>query len=68
MKKILSKLVETITFMIVLSLMMVIVYKFIDPPVTPLMFIRGAEAVIENKNIETAKQSVALEDISGNLL
>lgn len=56
----------TILSAFVLSLVMVGVYKFVPPPVTPLMLIRVVEGVFAGKTVGIDKHWVPFEDISPN--
>ena len=49
------------------SVLLVLVFKFVPVPFTPLMAIRYFENSADGKNIETKHDWVALEDISKNL-
>lgn len=49
------------------SILGVILYRFINPPITPLMIFRCAEQVIDGKSITLSKQWVPIGQISPNL-
>lgn len=49
------------------TIFMVIVYRFIDPPVTPLMLIRVCEQWGDGKSAKMKKNWVDLEDMSPNM-
>jgi monofunctional biosynthetic peptidoglycan transglycosylase len=49
------------------SILMVIIYRFINPPVTPLMLLRCGEQVIDGKSMKLSKQWVPINQISPNL-
>ncbi|MDP4291178.1 MAG: monofunctional biosynthetic peptidoglycan transglycosylase [Bacteroidota bacterium] len=49
------------------SILMVIVYRFVNPPVTPLMVIRCAESVANGDGISLNKQWLPIDQISPNL-
>lgn len=49
------------------SILMVIIYRFINPPVTPLMLLRCGEQVIEGKSLMMNKKWVPINQISPNL-
>ena len=49
------------------SLLIVVIYKFISPPFTPVMVIRIFEGWFEGKNISISKKWVPYEDISPNI-
>jgi monofunctional glycosyltransferase len=51
----------------ILSIGTVILYRFIPPPVTPLMLIRLGGQLISGKPLKLKKDWVALEEISPNL-
>lgn len=49
------------------SILMVILYRFINPPVTPLMLLRCVEQVADGKSITLNKKWVPIDQISSNL-
>jgi monofunctional glycosyltransferase len=51
-----------------LSLLLVILFRFVPVYVTPLMLLRGAEQLTEGKKLQMHHQWVAIEAISKNLL
>ncbi len=67
-KKILIFLRNTILFLFVLSLAMVILYKFIPVYYTPLMFIRMYEQAKDDQPIKLEHKWVPIEDISQYLV
>ncbi len=49
------------------SIFFVILYRFVNPPVTPLMLIRSVEQVFDGEKPKLAKQWMPMEKISENL-
>jgi monofunctional biosynthetic peptidoglycan transglycosylase len=49
------------------SVLFVVAYRFVNPPVTPLMVIRLAEQAYNGQTIRLKQEWVSLNDISGNL-
>ena len=49
------------------SILVVILYRFINPPVTPLMIFRSAEQLVGGKSVTLSKQWVPIDQISSNL-
>ena len=49
------------------SILIVILYRFINPPATPLMIFRCAEQVVDGKSLALNKQWVPINQISPNL-
>lgn len=66
-KKILRYLLWTIGAAIGLSVLLVVVYRFVPVPYTPLMAIRAYEARQENRPFQIKKRWVPLANISSNL-
>lgn len=50
------------------SFIFTLVYKFLDPPITPLMVIRSLEGFSEGKEVGIDHTWINLEDISPNLI
>lgn len=65
--KILKFLMYSVLVFFVSSLLIVVIYKFISPPFTPVMVIRIFEGWFEGKNISISKKWVPYEDISPNI-
>jgi len=53
---------------IVLSFFLTILYRFINPPFTPLMLIRCVEQIFNDKTLRLKKQWVDIENISPKLI
>ena len=49
------------------SILMVILYRFINPPVTPLMLLRCGEQIVDGKSLKMNKKWVPINQISPNL-
>lgn len=67
-KKILVILRNTILFLFILSLTMVILYRFVPVYYTPLMLIRTFEQKKEGKSVKIKHHWIPIEDISQNLI
>ncbi len=61
--KLFKILIYTLVFFVAFSLLFTFIYKWINPPITPLMIIRKV-----NDDAGIQKKWVALEDISSNML
>src|SRR5262245_10043268 len=55
-------------FSLIVSVVAVLVYRFVDPPLTPLMAIRAGEAFAAGRRPHVERQWVDLERVSPNLL
>lgn len=60
-------LVKFIIYFFVTSIGIVVIYRFIPPPVTPIMIIRLMEGWFEGKNIGIKKEWVPYDQISKNV-
>jgi monofunctional biosynthetic peptidoglycan transglycosylase len=49
------------------SLFFVVLYKFINPPLTPLMVIRVAQQVIDGQTVRMKKKWIPIDEMSPNL-
>ncbi|ROL59368.1 monofunctional biosynthetic peptidoglycan transglycosylase [Bacteroidetes/Chlorobi group bacterium MS-B_bin-24] len=58
---------KVILYFLVSSIAIVVVYKFVPPPITPIMIIRQFEGWFEGKNIGIRKEWVPYEKISKNV-
>ncbi len=71
MKKILLRLLRFFKYFIIIyftsTLFFVILYKFVNPPVTPLMMIRLAEQSWKGQTVKLEKEWISLEKMSPNL-
>lgn len=71
MKKLLIKLFRFLKYFIIIyfasSLFFVILYKFVNPPVTPLMVIRIGEQAWNGQVIKLKKDWIGLDKMSANL-
>ncbi len=67
MLKILKLFGKLVVFFFVSSISIVIVYKFIPPPITPIMILRVFEGWFEGKNVGINKQWVPYDNISKNV-
>lgn len=68
LKKIWNLLWRLIIYGILLSIGLVILFRFFSPPVTPLMVIRLAEQYKQKKEIEIKKTWVSIQEVSPNLV
>ncbi|MCX7908253.1 MAG: monofunctional biosynthetic peptidoglycan transglycosylase [Ignavibacteria bacterium] len=66
MFKLLKFIAKVILFFFISSISIVIIYKFIPPPITPIMIIRVFEGWFEGKNIGIKKKWVSYEEVSKN--
>jgi len=57
-----------IAFFILASVALVIIYRVVDPPITPLMLIRPMEGIASGELVGISKQWVRIEDINPALL
>ena len=64
MKRIYKFLLKTILWLVALSIVWVIVYKFVPVPFTPLMVIRSINS---EKGYETKHEWKSIDEISTNL-
>ncbi len=67
MKRLFKYFAKLILFFLSSSILVVIVYKFIPPPFTPIMILRVFEGWFEGENIGIRKRWVSYEEISVNL-
>ena len=71
MKNVLRRILTFLKYFVILyfasSFFFVILYKFVNPPVTPLMVIRLVEQATEGQTVRLKKQWVTLGDISPSL-
>lgn len=65
-KKIFKWLFLIIAFFIISSVLTVVLYKFINPPLTPLMAIRVFEGLFQGKFVGIEKEWKSYEEISPN--
>ncbi len=66
-KKIIKFLFFFIIWFVIGSIFITIAYKFINPPVTPLMLIRVIENTIDGKDAKIEKNWASFDNISPNL-
>jgi monofunctional biosynthetic peptidoglycan transglycosylase len=71
MKKFLPKLLSVfkklVLFFFISTILVVILYRFVMPPLTPLMVIRYFEQIINGKEVRFKREYVTMEEISTNL-
>ena len=71
MKKILRLIWKIVKWGLIIffssSVFMVILYRFLNPPITPLIIIRCANQVFSGKEVKLKKDWVAIEEISPDL-
>ena len=71
MKKFLKGLWKFIKYFLIFyfasTLLFVLLYRYVNPPVTPLMVIRLAEQAYQGQTIRLKKDWISLEDMSPNL-
>jgi len=66
-RKLVGWLLRLVAVVLVGSVLWVVAYTFVPPPLTPLMVIRVVEGLISGNPVWIHKDWVALEDISPNL-
>lgn len=66
-KKIAKILLKTLLWFLAISIFWVLLYKFINPPITYLMVQRGFERKLDDKSFKIDKEWKDFEDISNNL-
>ena len=67
-KKLFRILKFLLIFFFASTILSVILYRFINPPLTPLMIIRTSQQIINGKEIRLKKHWEPIEDISHNLI
>eukprot|EP01133_Synstelium_polycarpum_P003099 gene3099-3549_t len=67
LKKITSLLGRILIWFLAVSILWVLAYRFINPPITLLMIERNIERKSDGKSFKTAKKWVAFDDISDNM-
>lgn len=67
MKRLLKYFAKLILFFFLSSILIVIVYKYIPPPFTPIMILRVFEGWFEGENVGIRKRWVSYEEVSKNL-
>jgi len=66
--KIIIGLIQKVIFwFLAISLVWVLLYRFINPPLTFLMLQRAVERTIDGKDLKIDKSWIRIEDISTNL-
>jgi monofunctional glycosyltransferase len=68
MKKFLRIIKYILIFYFASTILITILYRFINPPVTPLMLIRVVQQISDGDKIKLKKHWESLEDISPNLV
>jgi monofunctional biosynthetic peptidoglycan transglycosylase len=68
LKRIFKWIFRLIATFLLGSVALVIVYRFVDPPVTPLMFIRMLEGIGSAKAVGIDKEWIDIDDVSPALL
>lgn len=66
-KKITRWLLRTFLWLILLSILSVVLFRFVPVPVTPLMLIRNIEQLQQDKPLKLEKKWVSLDNISRHL-
>lgn len=67
MIKLFNYLLKVFLFFLISSVLIVIIYKFVPPPITPIMLIRVFEGWFEGKNVPIKKKWVSYDKISKNV-
>ena len=68
LKKILKFLIGSIIAFFLLTIGIVVLYKYVPVPYTPLMAIRSHQAKQEGKTLQTQKKWVPIEKINGSMI
>jgi monofunctional biosynthetic peptidoglycan transglycosylase len=66
-KKIAIILFKTFIYFLISSVLIVVIYKVINPPITPLMVIRAFEYIFEGREVKIDKNWASYEDINKKL-
>ena len=66
-QKLLHFLRKALLYFLVFSFGLVIIYRFVDPPFTPLMIIRFFDQAFGSYDIQFKRDYVSLQEISPNL-
>ncbi|MGB9702170.1 MAG: monofunctional biosynthetic peptidoglycan transglycosylase [Candidatus Kapaibacteriota bacterium] len=66
-KKIAIILFKTFIYFLISSVLIVVIYKVINPPITPLMVIRAFEYIFEGREVKIDKSWASYEDINKKL-
>lgn len=67
LKKVLRILIKCFFWFLGLSILTVIIYRFVPPPITPLMIQRVVEQKMDGKEIKLEKDWLSLDEISPSL-
>ena len=67
LKKILRILLKIFLWFLSLSILTVIIYRFVPPPITPLMLQRLVEQKMDGKDFTLKKELLSLDEISPSL-
>ena len=67
MKKFFSVIFNIIISLFIISILTVVIYKYVDPPVTPIILIRGFEGLVEGDFSGVKRVWKRYDDISPNL-
>jgi len=66
--RIIKILFKFVAFLAMTAVSMVIVYRVVDPPITPLMLIRPLERLGNGKLVGISKEWISIDDVSPHLL
>lgn len=67
LKKIFIFLITLVVSFVIFSCVLVVVYKYVPPPITPLMMIRPIEGIFSGKTVGIDKDWVSYDEISPNI-
>ncbi len=67
-KKILNIIKKIVIWFFVSTIAVTIIYRFINPPLTPLMLVRCAGQIFSGEKVKLSKDWIDIEDISPNLV
>ena len=67
-RSVLRRLLKFVLILFAISIALVLIYRFVPPPATPLMLIRCVEQLANGKKVKLSKDWVSIDDISPNLV
>lgn len=67
-KRVFKWIVRLVAAFFIVSILLVIIYRFIDPPITPLMLIRPLEGATSGNVVGVTKEWIDIDDVNPVLL
>ena len=67
-KKIFRFIKRLLIFFFVSTILVAILYRFVPPPITPLMIIRAGEQIANGETVKLQKDWVSYDNLSNNLV